>query len=139
MSASGPVPLFNNPPIMPENFISWRFFITNITLGATTLVTLSIPSVTYLNYSVGQLIRLLIPPQFGCRQLNNQTGYVLELMEPNQVVLNIDSRGGDPFVSNAARTQPQTVPVGDINSGQINNNGTQSILNFIPGSFQNIS
>jgi len=88
---------------------------------------------------IGQQIRLIIPPQFGCRQLNNLTGYVKNIPNPNQVVVSIDSsKNVDAFTNSSATTQPQILAIGDINYGQTSTNGPQ-LLTYIPGSFINVS
>jgi hypothetical protein len=131
----GPVAPFSNLPIHAEYFQPSQFFISAITLGQTTTVTTTAND----NYVVGQLVRFIIPPTFGTRQLNGQTGYVISLPAANQVQVAINSTGFDAFISDTAKTQPQLLPVGDVNSGQTNSNGITSILTFIPGSFINIS
>ena len=130
----GPTPIYNNPPIEPQFYQPSQFFISAITLGQTTTVTTTVNN----NYVIGQEVRLIIPFSFGCRQLNGLSAIVISIPSPNQVELNIDSRGGDQFKSSTATTQPQIIAIGDVNSGQINANGVNSILN-IPGSFINIS
>lgn len=139
MAIVGPIALFNNPPLEPQFFQPWKFVITGIILGQTTLVTVTVPSIITLNYVIGQQVRLMIPPQFGCRQLNGQIGYVLSITLPNQIEIDIKSEGGDPFVASTARTQPQIVAIGDINSGIISLNGRVNSTTNIPGSFINIS
>lgn len=140
MSAiTGPIAPQSNPPIEPENFSPWRFVISAISLGATTTITMTIPSETTLNYSIGQLVRLIIPPANGCRQLNGQTAYVTTVTLPNQVVLALNSNGGDAFTAGSDAQDPQIVPVGDINNGTTNENGRINNSTLIPGSFINIS
>jgi len=136
---SYPTPLFSNPPIEPQYFAPWRFVISAITLGVTTTVTMVIPAITTLNYVVGQQVRLIIPPTFGCRQLNEQTGYVISVNPPNQVVLSINSLGSDPYISSSATTQAQILAIGDINTGPTNSNGIAPTSTVIAGSFINIS
>ena len=132
---SFPVPLYSNPPIEPQFYLPSRFVISNVTLGATTTVTTTVDH----NYVIGQLVRLTIPPSFGCRQLNERTGIVLSIPLSTQMVLDIYSAGGDAFTASSAPTQPQTVAVGDYNSGVTNANGRVETGTFIPGSFINIS
>jgi len=132
---SYPIPAYANVPIQSNFYEPSRFQISAITLGQTTTVTTTADN----NYVIGQEVRLIIPPQFGCRQLNQQTGFVLSIPASNQVVLNIYSLGGDPFVSSSATNKAQILAIGDINSGQTNSNGIISSLTFIPGSFINIS
>lgn len=136
---TGPVPPFSNPPIEPQYFAPWKFDISNITLGLVTIVTMVIPSITTLNYVVGQQVRLLIPPTFGCRELNGQTAYVIGILLPNEVVLELDSSMASDFISSSARTPPQILAIGDVNSGPINTMGRAPTGTFIPGSFLNIS
>lgn len=132
---SFPVPLYSNPPIEPQFYQPSRFVISAITLGATTTVTTTVDH----NYVIGQLVRLLIPPSFGCRQLNERSGILLSIPSSTQMVLDIYSAGGDAYIASSAPTQAQTVSVGDYNSGVINTNGRSTTGTFIPGSFLNIS
>jgi hypothetical protein len=139
---SFPIPPYSNVPINAEFYQPSQFFISAITLGLTTTVT----TTEALNYVVGQQVRLIIPPTFGCRQLNESQGYVLSIPTANQVVLSIDSSVNvDPFKTSSAQTQPQILAIGDVNTGYISNTG-RSIPNIngntqvaIPGSFINIS
>jgi hypothetical protein len=134
---SYPIPPYSNPPIQPQYYLPSQYFITNITLGVTTIITISINDV--FNYVIGQLVRLIIPPTFGTRQLNGQLAYVISLPASNQVELNINSIGMDAFIASDANTQSQILPVGDANTGPINSNGRSQTGTFIPGSFINIS
>lgn len=138
MAIVGPIALYSNVPIAPQYFAPWRFVISAITLGETTAVTVVVPSITMLNYVIGQQVRLIIPPTFGCRQLNEQTAYVFAIATPNVVYLTLDSTGADPYIASSATTQAQILAIGDIVSGPINKSrSAQSTL--IPGSFINIS
>jgi hypothetical protein len=133
---SYPIPPYQNVPIDSDAFQPSMFFISGVTLGATTTIT----TTTNMNYVLGQLVRLLIPPYSGCRQLNQREGFVISIPSSNQVVVNIDSsQFVDAFKSSTAPTQPQIVAVGDVNNGFTNPNGAQNVLTSIPGSFQNIS
>jgi hypothetical protein len=135
----GPIAPFSNPPIEPQWFKPWRFVITAIALGQTTTVTMTIPSITFLNYVVGQEVRLIIPPTNGSRQLNQVTGIVIGITPPNQVTLNINSLNCDPFVTSTARNQPQIVAIGDNNFGQVVSTGRNVGVPQVPGTFINIS
>ena len=131
----GPIALYNNLPIEPQFYIPSRFVISTITLGQTTTIT----TTEDIDYVLGQEVRLIIPPTFGSRQLNEQIGMVISIPASNQFVLNIDSsRNVDQFISSSATTVAQCVPVGDYNQGQINTGRTNN-LTYIPGSFRNIS
>ena len=130
------VPPYNNPPIHPEYFQPSVFFIQNVQLGQTTIVTTSKNQ----NYAIGQLVRLLIPSYSGCVQLNQQTGYVLSIPSPNQVELSIDSsQNTDPFLAASFSNQPQIIAVGDVSNGYISATGVSVPVVAIPGSFVNIS
>ena len=132
---SYPIPIYQNLPIEPQFYNPGFFVISGITLGQTTTVT----TTANITFQVGQLCRILIPNGYGCRQLNEVTGYVISIPAPNQVILNICSAGGDAFKSSTNTTQPTIVPIGDINSGQINSNGLSNQGLSVPGSFINVS
>ena len=130
-----PIPPYSNVPIQPQNYQPSQFVISAVTLGQITTVTTS----TNHNYVIGQQVRLLIPPTFGCIQLNEQTGYVFSIPAANQVTVNINSTNFDPYVASSAKTVAQIVAMGDINGGQINANGTVNLNTPVPGAFINIS
>lgn len=132
----GPIAPESNPPINPQYYKPRRFIISAIALGKTTTVTTSITN----DFVIGQEVRLLIPLSFGSYELNEVTGIVLSVPSSTQVVINIDSsRNVNPFVSSSATTKAQIIPIGDINSGQINSSGRVSNITYINGSFINIS
>ncbi len=131
----GPTPPYTNPPIQPQYYQPSLFFISNIALGVTTTVT----TTENMNYVVGQLVRLFVPPTFGTRQISGMTGYVIDIPAPNQVIININSLNMNEFVNSTATTKPQIVAVGDINSGIISSTGPVNATTNIPGSFINIS
>lgn len=133
---TAPIAPYNNVPIEPDFYQPRSFIISDVTLGQVTTIT----TTTDMDYVIGQQIRLIIPQLFGCRQLNEQTGYVIEIPQSNQVIVNIDSsQNVDPYTSSAATTKPQILPIGDIANGAINNSGRTSTGTYIPGSFINIS
>lgn len=132
----GPIAPQSNPPINPQYYQPSQFVITAVTLGKTTIVTTASAD----NYVVGQQVRLLIPTTYGCVQLNGAFGYVISLPSPTQVEVAIDSSNNvNSFVAGTGKTSPQIIPIGDINTGQINSSGTTSNITYIPGSFINIS
>lgn len=132
---TGPIPAYTNVPINPQWYQPRMFFISGITLGQTTTVTTTEDH----DYVVGQQCRLIIPPTNGCRQLNEQIGIVLSIPADDQVVLNINSSMNvDSFVSSSAKTQPQILAIGDVNTGTTNTGRTNNIT-YIPGSFIDIS
>jgi hypothetical protein len=138
----GPVPPYANVAIQANFFQPSQFFISAITFGPTTTITTTVNN----NYVVGQEVRLIIPPSFGCVQLNESSGFVLSIPSPNQVVVSINSSFNvDPFIASTAATKAQILSIGDINSGYTSTNGI-NILNTngntniaVPGSFINIS
>jgi len=132
---SYPIPAYSNVPIEQQFYQPRFFFISTITLGATTIVTTTVDH----DYVIGQQVRLIIPISSGCRQLNEQTGFVIDIPSSTQVTLNIFSLGGDAFTASSAATQPQIIAIGDANTGQININGLLSQITYVPGSFINIS
>ena len=139
---SYPIPAYSNLPINAQYYQPSQFFISAVTLGTSTTVTTTVNN----NYVIGQLVRLIIPPSFGCRQLNGATGYVLSIPNPNQVVLSINSsQNVDAFQSSPAITQPQILAIGDINTGVTSSTGRSiPTTNYntntgIPGAFINIS
>jgi|SRR5579872_898053 len=132
----GPVAPYNNVPINPQYYKPSRFVISAVSLGETTTITTTVN----MNYVIGQLVRLLIPPSFGCVQLNEQEGYVISIPAANQVVLDIDSSlDVDPFISSSATTVAQIIAVGDINTGTVNPTGRVMNGTYIPGAFVDIS
>ncbi len=133
---NGPIPAFNNPPITPQYYKPKQFFISNITLGITTIVT----TILNMDYVVGQLVRLLIPFSNGCRELNEVIGYIISIPSMTQVEIAIDSsRNVSQFISSTQPNQPQIIAVGDVNTGSINAFGRNPTSTKIEGSFINIS
>lgn len=132
----GPIAPYSNVPINAQYYQPSKFFISDITLGQTTTVTTTEDN----NYVIGQTCRLIIPYSSGCRQLNEVQGVVIDIPTSDEVILNIDSsQNVDPFTVSSSPTQPQILAIGDVNSGQINLNGSQNITTYIPGSFIDIS
>lgn len=133
----GPVPPYSNVNIAPQNYQPNVFVISAIMLGVTTTVT----TTNDLNYTIGQTVRLIIPPENGCRQLNGISGNVISIPAANQVQIDINSsQNVDPFIATAnPRENPQIVAIGDVNNGFINANGSKNQTTFIQGSFINVS
>lgn len=132
---SYPIPAYSNVPIQADFYQPSRFQISAISLGITTTVT----ATADMNYVIGQLVRFIIPPTFGTRQLNERQGYVIGLPAVNQVTVDINSTGMDAFINSAATTKAQILAIGDINSGVLNSSGRRSNGTYILGSFINIS
>ena len=92
---SYPTPLYSNPPIEPQFYQPSQFFISALVIGVRTLVTTTEDN----NYQVGQLVRFIIAKENGTIQLNGQSGYVVEIPNPNQILVDIDSSSYDTFKS----------------------------------------
>jgi hypothetical protein len=133
----GPIAPENNPPINPQYYQPSVFNISALSYGVMTTVTTAVDH----NYVVGQQVRLLIPSPYGAQQLNEQEGTVISIPASDQVVVNINSIGTNPFISVPfyGPTPPQITAIGDINSGQINSNGATNTITYVSGSFINIS
>ncbi len=132
---SAPIPPFQNLPIRSNFYNPSRFVISAITLGQTTIIT----ATEDMDYVVGQLVRLIIPMPYGTLQLDGRQGYVISLPEDDQVEIDIDSSQMNAFISASAHQQPQILPIGDVNTGVINNNGPIAEGISIPGAFINVS
>lgn len=124
-----------NPPITPWYYIPRAAFIASIVQGQTTTVN----TVHDQNYVVGQIVKILLNSNNGCRGLNNREFIVISVPSLTQVILDVNSLLETPFVLTASNTEPQIVPVGDYNSGAINNQGRVNNSTYIQGSFINIS
>lgn len=142
----GPIAPYSNVPIEPQNYQPSQFVITAITTGQTTIITMANSTNNVApNYIIGQEVRITIPPAYGSRQLNGQSGFVLSIPTTNSVEIGINSVGTDLFIANPtfvglqSQTPPQIVAIGDISNGQINSNARVSTGTFIPGAFQNVS
>lgn len=133
----GPRAPENNPPINPQYYLPSRFTITNITFGEATTVTTAVDH----NYVIGQQVRILVQPQYGANQLNERAGNVIGIPSSNQVVVDINSFGTNPFIPipSYSLTPPQIVAIGDVNTGAVNPFGRSNTKTFIPGSFIDIS
>jgi len=138
---SYPISAYQNPPIEPQFYQPSRFNIAAISLGSTTTVTTSVDN----NYVVGQLVRFIIPQNFGTYQLNERKGYVLSLISSTQVLVDLNSIFMDPFIASPifpvgqSKTVAQILAIGDINTGTTNATGRTNQSTFIPGSFIDIS
>lgn len=132
---TAPIPPYQNLPIRANFYNPSRFVISGITLGQTTIIT----ATEDMNYVIGQLVRLIIPAPYGTYQLDGRQAYVIGLPSDNQVQLDIDSNQMNAFISASAHQQPQILPIGDVNTGVINNNGLIASGIAIPGAFINVS
>lgn len=140
---NGPQAPESNPPIEPQYFQPSEFVITAITFGPQTVVTVAIsPFGVNNNYVIGQLVRFVISETYGTYQLNGKVAYVTALPALNQIQVNINTtQNYNAFVSapSYGPTKPQLIPVGDVNTGQINAMGRIGNGITIPGAFINTS
>ena len=133
---SYPIPAYQNVPVQSDFYQPSRFVISNISLGKTTTVTVTVSH----NYVIGQQVRLIIPPSFGCTELNEVTGFVLSIPQSNEIELDIYSLGGNAYIASSDPiVSAQTLAIGDINFGQVNANGPLNTKTYVLGSFINIS
>ncbi len=133
---SYPIPAYQNLPIEPQFYQPRRFVISGITLGQTTLVTTS----TDHDYVIGQQVRLIIPAQYGCYQLNETFGYVLSVPTMTSVEVSINSLNNvDAFIAATNAQEPAILAIGDVNTGVVNTNGRTNQQTYINGSFIDIS
>ena len=81
-------------------------------------------------YSIGLIVRIVIPKQLGMQQLNNMLAKIYAVT-PTLIIIPVDSRNFDPFIPNiGARSSwkfiAQVIPVGDGGAGfedaSLNNN-----------------
>lgn len=137
MSISGPIAYLNNVPINPEFYSPRRNLIAAITFGLTTSITTAKDNL----FVVGQNVRLIVPKAFGTAELNEVEALIIEKPSNDTVVVNIDSRFLNTFIPSPSgqKTPSQIIPIGDFNSGFINNSGNLNAGTHIPGSFINIS
>lgn len=137
----GPIAPENNPAIMPQWFQPSNFPITAISTGPTTTITTGMAFGVSVNYVIGQVIRLVIPPEYGAQQLNGQQGEVIALPSSNQVTVNINSLNTNPFNASPSHpySSPQIIAIGDVNSGILSTTGRDIVKPLLPGSFENIS
>ena len=129
--AASPAGSFMRKVLYPYLYFPGQSFISNITLGTTTIV----DTVDAHNFVVGQEVAFRIPNQWGTTELNSLPnlqipgspiyGYVIAVTDYNTVVVNIDSSAYTAFNSNQAVTSvvglsyPQIVAVGDVNTGGV--------------------
>lgn len=135
----GPQAPERNPTPTPQYYQPSDFYITALTLGASTTVTTSVN----LNYVVGQQVRFLIPSYYGTFQLNNLDGFVTSVPAANQVVVNVNSTGMNAFIASPTYgpTKPQIIAIGDVNTGDIIATGRNQTMKQtgLPGAFINVS
>ena len=116
-------------------------FICNLSAVTTSNPALVTTSITH-SFVIGNEVQFFIPPQWGMRQLDQLTGYVLSIPAPNQFTVSIDTTFFDAFV---IPTSPpfvviepaQVAGIGDSNTGQSAPGGVLPVPNTVPGAFEN--
>lgn len=94
-------------------------YITAITQAASAVITLSVTH----GYTVGQLVRIIVPSEFGMTQMNNRLVTITAInTATNTITVNVDSTAFTAFayptsaIAAAGVTFPQVVPVGETAS-----------------------
>jgi hypothetical protein len=81
------------------------------------------------NYITGQIVRLIIPPDFGMETLNEVSG-AITVTSPSTFTMNIDTTRLDPFVV------PALEPGHNGTAAQVNGYG--EVASTVNGSFVNV-
>lgn len=121
----GPFPPETNPPLETATYEPSYFEIADIKKGERTTITFKKDH----NYVIQQQIRILLAITSGMQQINNADALVTEIPSPTSVIVNIDSRQFDPFISSPlySLNPPQTTAIGSQNQTNIISTGR-----FIP-------
>jgi hypothetical protein len=115
--------------IVPQLWQPRQKFIVGITLGATTTIKTSVDH----GYSVGQLVTLQVPSDFGSVQLNGLRGRISSVPAANEFVVDIDSSAATAFAFPASGAVP-------FSFAQVEPAGSQTTLaqgNVTPGASEN--
>ena len=95
---------------MVSDFYPDHQIITNITNEQNATVT----TLSNHGYIVGQIIRIVVPIDFGMTQINGLTGTIISIPALNQISVDINSSSFDQFSIPVVITNvPQTIPVGE--------------------------
>jgi len=94
------------------------------------------------NYVIGQEVQFFIPPQWGIRQLDQLTGYVLSIPALDEFTVSIDTTLFDAFVTPTPSAfividPAQVMGIGDSNFGLNAPGGVVAVPQTIPGAFEN--
>lgn len=115
-ATSGSYRIINSDP----RFYPRNRYITAITAASSAVITLSVTH----GYTVGQVVRVVVPDAFGMTQINGQLGTITAInTTTNTITVNIDSSGYTAFAfptsatAAAGVTFAQVVPVGEAASG----------------------
>ncbi len=135
---SGPQAPERNPAITPQYYypnLSVLQSITPIDTFTTRVVTAAANQ-----FVVGQLIRFVLPQRDGMYQINESQAYITSISNSTTFIVALNTLNIGTFNPNGTTLQkPFVIPVGDVNTGQINSMGRINNLLYIGGSFKNIS
>lgn len=111
-----------NQYLAPSPVVPGFLLITAITQTYPMVVTIT--NSIYNTYTVGQLVKLNIPPQYGMQQANQKVGQITDITGTN-FSLNINALGFDAFAapnpsSLPTPTQPATLAPAGIGNGYYN-------------------
>ncbi len=111
-----------NPYLAPSPVVPGFLIITAITQAYPMVVTIT--DSDYNTYTVGQKVKLNIPPQYGMQQANQMVGQITDI-SGTDFSLNINSSGFDVFAtpnpsSLPTPSQPATLAPAGIGNGYYN-------------------
>ena len=133
----GPNAAFNNPPI---NTVSYFPTIHKIAaIQPLTDRSTRVTTTTSNTYVMGQLVRFLVPSQYGMSELSEMQAYVTLVESSTQFIADVNTLNFTDFIPNASTTTFAFVnPIGDVNTGAINASGRNNNQLYIDGSFRDI-
>lgn len=119
-------------------YIPFLCDVTAVTQDFPCLVTTSVAH----GFVVGNSVQFSIPQQWGMRQLNGLKGFVLSIPQDNQIIVDIDTRTFDPFVTPSPPPlvvidPAQVSGIGDENYGKLSPGGIPQLPNTVQGAFLN--
>lgn len=113
-------------------------YITGITAASSAVITMSVTH----GFTVGQLVRVVVPSVFGMTEINGLTGTVTAISTTNNTItVNIDSSGFTAFAfptsatAAAGITFAQVVPVGEAATNSV----SQPFGNLLDDATDNVS
>lgn len=121
---------------LPELWLPRQKFITAITRGSSTVVSTS----TDHGYSVGQIVSLQVPAEFGSVELNGRSGRVSAINSSLEFTVDIDSSAATAFAFPASGAVPfsfamvepagskTTLAQGNVTPGASENAGVRGLL-----------
>jgi len=135
---TGPQALYRNVPIHTEYYNPQAAVISSITPVSQTATTVVTATDNY--YTVGTVVRFVIVKNVGMQELNQAQALVTSITSSTEFTVHADATTMTAFNSAGNTKQDSMVlPIGDINSGQINSSGRINNTLYINGSFINVS